>query len=254
MNSINYITIAASLLLAIPYAVFAQDKIEQSVKATDLEQLDFYSQWGDVTLVYENREGIYLSIESTVNGQNVKDMLAIDLSEKGRTLSLSTTLDLSDLDKVYTVHRDDGTKIVMSEEEYRRQHTTQGKYSMIHHGHDIQIDITIRLPLHVKLTCESTYGHIILLSDDSLVKDHRIKILSTYGFVDLSLSAIVSSRISLKAPYGNIFTDHDLLLDSRSTSKNEYPFGQYVRGTMTSGDTGYIEIEASYDNIYFRKS
>ncbi|MFT6972421.1 MAG: hypothetical protein ACJAXX_003004 [Roseivirga sp.] len=74
-------------------------------------------------------------------------------------------------------------------------------------------------------------------------------LVSVYGDVDISLPANTKANISTKTPYGEAYSDLDIVFAKedgmRKVSSN-------VEGTLNGGGVK-LEVKATYENIYLRK-
>ena len=77
-----------------------------------------------------------------------------------------------------------------------------------------------------------------------------VSIYSVYGHVDVTIPASTKADFRLNAPYGQMFTDLDL--DVSSKTNTGHSKGSRITGSLNGGGIDF-SIKASYDNIYLRK-
>jgi len=111
------------------------------------------------------------------------------------------------------------------------------------YGDVMLIDITG--PMAVK----SVYGSVEA-EFSSVAQEGSISIESIYDLVDITLPSNARADISMRTPYGEIYSNVDIEVEKsdglrRVSSKT-------VKGTINGGGVDF-NIKASYDNIYLRQ-
>ncbi len=98
------------------------------------------------------------------------------------------------------------------------------------------------------MAVKSVYGDIE--AEFKVVKGTSISLHSVYGHLDVSIPKSTKANLSMKAGYGEIYSD--LNVNITSTSNNDYGYGSNkVKGTINGGGID-ISLTASYEDIYLR--
>lgn len=106
--------------------------------------------------------------------------------------------------------------------------------------------VNVTGPMSVK----SVYGSVEA-NFTSLSQKGSISIHSIYDFVDVTLPATTKADVSLKTPFGNIYSDIDI--DVKTSEKGMRVIsGSDLKGTVNGGGVEMV-LTSSYENIYLRK-
>lgn len=95
------------------------------------------------------------------------------------------------------------------------------------------------------MAVKSVYGDVVA-EFGTMSQSGSISIHSVYGLVDVSVPANVEADVSLKTPYGAVYSNVDIKVDTSSgqSSKN-------IKGEINGGGVD-VTLKASYDNVYLR--
>ncbi|WP_235296253.1 DUF4097 family beta strand repeat-containing protein [Portibacter marinus] len=99
------------------------------------------------------------------------------------------------------------------------------------------------------MSVKTVYGDIEA-TFSSVEQNSSVSLNSVYGFVDAAIPAASKAKLSLKTPYGQIYTDFDI--DVASTNGMRELSDKKISGTINSGGVDFM-IKSGYENIYLRK-
>ena len=139
----------------------------------------------------------------------------------------------------------------------------KGKYN---YNYSLDIVLEIKVPKHLALTILATYGELNLnLSNVALTVENtyggvtaslqprsskeRIYLESGYSFVDLSVSRSLKLDLELRSSYGEIFTDLDIVVDTKANLKKLK--STVIQANLNGGGQDFL-VKAKYGNIYLR--
>lgn len=100
-------------------------------------------------------------------------------------------------------------------------------------------------PMSIKTVYGSIEGNF-----KSLNQDNSISLNSVYGLVDIALPSSSKARLSLRTPYGQIYTDFDIDVEQKDGLRELS--SKKVNGTINSGGVE-MSLKSNYENIYLRK-
>lgn len=95
------------------------------------------------------------------------------------------------------------------------------------------------------MAVKSVYGDIIVEFSD-MSRNGSISIHSVYGLVDASVPSNIKADVSLRTPYGSVYSNLDIDVDSKSGRSSKD-----IIGTVNGGGVDF-SLKASYDNVYLR--
>ena len=97
------------------------------------------------------------------------------------------------------------------------------------------------------MAVKSVYGDVE--ADFSTVKGSSISLHSVYGHVDVTIPKSTKANLTMKASYGEIYSDLDIKIDSNNNSSS-YSSSKII-GSINGGGLEF-SITASYEDIYLR--
>lgn len=100
------------------------------------------------------------------------------------------------------------------------------------------------------MSIKTVYGNIEG-SFESLSQESSISLNSVYGLVDIAMPSASKANLSLRTPYGQIFTDFDIAVDTNDDGMREIS-SKKVKGNINNGGVEVI-LKSNYENIYLRK-
>ncbi len=109
---------------------------------------------------------------------------------------------------------------------------------------DVELD-GVTGPMSIK----TVYGDIEA-KFDQLQQESSVSLNSVYGLVDVALPNSSKANLSLRTPYGQIYTDFDIQVETKDGMREVS--AKKVSGTINSGGVDMI-IKSNYENIYLRK-
>ena len=245
-------SIYTALLLLFCTTIQAQDIYTKSYATNDVEKVQLEFMWGDLNVTFADVNQVEVTYNLTVNRKSVTD--AIELSDKKRkgVLKLEGDLDFDEIEEQITLIYQGEKKVTMSKDEFNKRKSSLDKWDMMNTGYDFDGHITVVLPKNKIVKLETTYGDIEVAFDGSK-GDHDLSVLSTYGHVDMTIPASISTDLDLSSSYGEIYTDIDFKVNPNYTKRQDCQFGDHIKAVLNTKDQGSIALEATYDNIYLRK-
>ncbi len=134
-------------------------------------------------------------------------------------------------------------------------HSTYDSHQLIVHNVDQEIVVSTNYtnielenvtgPMSVK----TVYGDIEA-KFNAISQNSSISLNSVYGFVDTAMPSSSKANISLRTPYGQIYTDFDIQVE-QSGGLRELS-DKKIKGSINSGGVDVV-IKSNYENIYLRK-
>jgi hypothetical protein len=261
----KYIVVAISLGWCL--AGTAQETLTRTVPVRAGDAVHFNFQWADASISAWDQNEVQIEATVSINNNVANDHFRIEVKERNGSVRIYTdVLDLDDIGKVHVI-RHKGMKYYFDSEQKARQFRREnGGSDYISSGHEIEIQLEIKVPRTSPVDIKSTYGDIDLHQIGSALEvrntyghvdvefsgpiAHDVYLKSTYDFVDVSMPTGADASITLRTSYGQLFTDMDL--EVRSGSRNEM-FNSKVLADLNRGGRE-IRLESTYDNVYLRKS
>lgn len=110
---------------------------------------------------------------------------------------------------------------------------------------DIELE-DVTGPMSVK----TVYGDIEA-KFSTLSQSNSVSLNSVYGFIDAAIPASSKALLSIKTPYGQIYTDFDIKVEETEEGMRQIS-DKKIKGTINSGGIDLI-LKSGYENIYLRK-
>lgn len=99
------------------------------------------------------------------------------------------------------------------------------------------------------MSVKTVYGDIEA-EFDQVSQNSSVSLNSVYGFVDAALPSNSKAKLSLRTPYGQIYTDFDITVET--TDGMRELSDKRIAGTINNGGVDFM-IKSGYENIYLRK-
>lgn len=99
------------------------------------------------------------------------------------------------------------------------------------------------------MAVKSVYGSVEA-EFSSVSQSGSITIESIYDLVDITLPSNANADISMRTPYGEIYSNVDIEVDKSEGMRRVS--SKTIKGTINGGGVDF-KVKASYDNIYLRK-
>ncbi len=255
--------------LALPCLLAAQSNISETYDPGNLKKVYIEFLHGDVKIEKHSGSEIVLEGSVMVNDEDGSKYFDIKAKKVGSTFRIISEADFSDADQRMTIIKTDGTKI-FKKGRYSINKVEKGEgIESINYGVNVDADFTIKVPSDMNVEIDNTYGgvevqdywkgmkiHSTYGSVDAILSEvpasPEMQLSSTYSSVDLSIPESINAALSLTTGYGKVFTDIDFDPEYREQGKS-CEFGQDIKGKLNSG-TGSIKLDATYSNVYLRKS
>ncbi len=230
----------------------AQDSYSKSYKTNDIEVVDLNFKWGDLNVTFADVDEVKVSYDLMINGESATE--AIDLIDKKRkgVLILDGDMDFDKVEERITLIYHGDRKLTMTKDEFEQREASLEEWDMMNTGYNFDGHINITIPKNKIVKLETTYGNIEIMFDGSK-REHDLSVHSTYGHVDMSIPASISTDLDMSSSYGEIYSDIDFRVKSDYTKRSDCQFGDHIKAILNTKDQGNIALEATYDNIYLRK-
>ena len=245
-------TYFTTLLILCCITLQAQDAYTKTYTTNDVQEIKMKFEWGDLDVSFSDIEEVKITYDLTINGKRMIE--AIDLSDikKNGVLRLEGDLDFDEIEEQVTLIYHGNKKITMSKEEFNNRESSLEEWDMMNTGYNFDGQINIVLPKNKIVNLETTYGNIELAFDGGK-RRHDLSVQSTYGHVDMSIPASISTDLDLSSSYGEIYSDLNFEVSTNYTKRRDCQFGDHIKAVLNTKDQGSIALEATYDNIYLRK-
>lgn len=230
----------------------AQEAYTKTFKTNDIKEIELEFKWGDLNVTFADVDEVKVTYDLTINGKSVTN--AIDLSDIKRKgiLKIDGDLDFDVIEEQITLIYHGGKKVTMSKDEFNKRKSSLEDWDMMNTDYNCEGQVNIVLPKNKNVRLEATYGNIEVAFDGSQ-KRHDLSVHSTYGHVDMSIPASISTDLDLSSSYGEIYSDLDFDVSTNYRKRSDCQFGDHIKAVLNTKDQGSIALEATYDNIYLRK-
>ena len=270
MNNIKAFIIALALPCLFTSLLTAQSSITKTFPINNSSAVEIEFQYGDIEIVKHNGSDVIIEGDIQVNGKQGAEHFTFDTEKNGTTMILKSAADFDEVDKRLTVIMNDGKKIFKEEGNLTIQDISDDEnVDKVYNGIDIDAKFIVKIPSNIDLKAKTIYGNLMIKdywqdmvihstygSVDALIKNSTnapvMKISSTYSDVDVTIPESTNAALKLTTDYGSIYTDLDLNPEFK-TSSNKRHHGQDISAKLNSGK-GSITLDATYSNIYLRKS
>ncbi len=244
------------LFLALSVITYGQDYTlahsTGKIKIEDVDELTIKGYDGSEIVVTGNRDG---DVDERASGLKLINSLGIDdntgfginVKEEGNdvvvtgignandgriTIKLPRNMDL------YYAHSDyKGGELIIED--------VAGEIEVSAAYNDVHL-INVTGPMAVK----SIYGEIEAVFS-SLSQDGSISLHSSYNLIDVTLPASSGCNINMSTPYGNIYSDVDVNIETEEGEMKRISTKK-VKGTVSGGGVE-LTLKSGYENIYLRK-
>ena len=222
-------------------------------------------EYGDLVLTESSKNEITLTKKVSINQGLENEKYSVVTRESGSEFTLAASINQEELEYII-LGCDEGSNKVVKKDKVDEMKKAGDRWDCYSTSIDVTLELSV--PKGVKVYVETLYGDVEIKQASNLKRVEAtygdvtvvnnlgwkddVKIQSTYGFVDLSIPKSVNADLKLTTSYGEIFTDMDLHKKEHKKFRNT-PHGNNVVATMNNGGPS-IFLEATYDNIYLRKS
>ena len=88
----------------------------------------------------------------------------------------------------------------------------------------------------------------------SLSQNGSVSLYSAHDFVDVTIPTNAKMNVSIEAPYGDVYSNADINITKKSTSKNTNSCysGSSIIGTLNGGGVEF-SIKSAHDDVYLRQ-
>lgn len=262
-----------ALCCLIPLFTQAQQIIEEQLPITSIESVRFTSKYADLSV--ELWDGDVIAISGAASVNNGRNDEAFQLSSRIRNgrLEIETLLTNEDQLPRYAVAEHDGQRYYLDEKDpnaFERLKETHGSTGWNLMGNTLMVDaaLTIRIPYHLAVELQSTYGNLelnnwsesvrakttygqVVASFSSVPTNGEVWLRSDYKLIDVAIAPFAEVTVDAESDYGAIFTNLPLQINTEQSEVKD--FSDRIVGALNGGGSARIRIVTPYGNIYLRE-
>lgn len=183
------------------------------------------------SLGLDDNSGLGLSVQK--DGENLKVIQIGDCCNHGEGYTIKIPKSMG-IDFSHSTHNSEDLKIY----DVSKEIVVSANYT------DITLE-DVTGPMSIK----TVYGNIEAKFAE-LDQNSSVSINSVYGFVDAAIPSNSKAQLSLRTPYGQIYTDFDIKMNETNGMKELS--SKNIKGTINSGGVDFI-LKSGYESIYLRK-
>jgi len=221
-------------------------------------------QYADVNIHQSDTKEIKLTKQVNINEGMDNDKYKMVVKESSSELTIKGSLDHDDLEYM-RVGCDKGNTMVIKKSKLEEMDEKDKKWNC--YGTDSDVTIDLEIPSNIQVYVKTVYGDVEVKSlvdikkidatyGDILVEragwNQDVKLKSTYGTVDVTMPQSLNADLRVSTSYGEIYTDMEFS-EHRTEKFRSTPHGTNFSAKLNNGGPS-IHVEATYDNIYLRKT
>ena len=258
------ITLLLCLLLS--SSVMAQRTIDQKIDIKGAKEIQLNFTYSDIELIEGEGKDIHITGVVSINLNLDNEAFQITTEQPNSDLLIvHSNVNTKDIPKRVIVNTPDGNRRIISSEELDK-----GKiYNDVSWGTDVNAKLKVSIPKGVKVISNTTYGNILVnpiyelemvsatygsitafLGDRAI--PHDLLLVSTYGFVDVSIPKNFAAQVEADVTYGEMFTDLDFNGQQKSVQNNQCRSNSSFKENLNNG-SNRLNVESSYGNLFLRK-
>jgi hypothetical protein len=242
-------TTIAILLVGFCFA-FAngQTLIEKSIitKAGQMLEINFdYPKLIKVTTWDKNE--VFAQASVSINGGANDSSFELITKMVGNTIEIKNVLkDFENIPRRITIKRNGEKIIFKNKAEWRAYNKTNnaGGYDMMNEGVDLEIVITIKVPIGMETYIHSVYGMVEVYNFKG-----KLTVEATYGGTDVSIDEKAIGQLMASTNYGEIFTNLEKKFDLSKIQEENF----HTEISAILGKRPTYKVQSQYGKVYLRK-
>ena len=253
-----FFCLALAVLASISVA-FAQADFEKSIPLKNTQSIDLQVEYGDLKIQSWDQDRVFIKGKVIINDGKNNDSYKIEAKYKNDKLIVSFDIpDIKNIPKMYWEEIDGKRVFYDTKEEIKGK---KGYSSGVYTDGELEVFIPRKMATEVHSTygniaienvsapleIRNTYGSVEAIFEKISPSD-KIKLTSTYSFVDIHLPKSSDAQVDLETDYGEIFTDMEL--DVQDFDEGRFGTGR-IKANINDGG-GTLIAKATYNNVYLR--
>jgi hypothetical protein len=240
-------TAIALLLLFGTFAMKAQTAINKSVVTKPGQKIDMHFDYPDLIKISTwDKEEISIQGTVSINGGESDDAFElISETDPGVVSVRSQIRNLKNLPQRITVVHNGKKMVFKNKAEYKKyKELNRVEFDMMNFGHDIEIQLEIKVPHNRETRIESVYGMVEVIRFEG-----PLKVTATYGGVDVALAEKNVGELVAETNYGQIYSNLATQLTGDHLIESDFH-------TLVAAKPGVgprYSLDSKYGNVYLRK-
>ncbi len=195
-----------------------------------------------------DKSEVFAQASVSINGGENDSAFELITTTIGNRIEIKNVLkDFDKLPRRITIKRN-GEKITFKNKAEWKAYAKEnnaGSYDMMNEGIDLEIVITIKVPIGMETFVHSTYGMVEVRNFKG-----KLTVEATYGGTDVSIDEKAIGQLMASTNYGEIFSNLDSKLDTGNWQEENF----HMEVTATLGKGPSYKVQSQYGKVYLRKA
>ncbi len=227
----------------------AQSPIQKIIPIAGAEKIEMHFDYPNlIRLSSWDKNEVYITGTVSINGGESDDAFKLTATTSAGSLLIKGEVpNIKDLPQRITVIRN-GEKMVFKNkrefENYKKEHDTT--FDMTSWGHDVEIVLDIKVPVHLPTRIKSVHGTVEL---KDLHQTAPLIAQSIYGGIDAALNTLIIGELFATTDYGEIYSNLGLKFSGEGLKQRDF----HTEIIAKVGNGQKYSFESKYGNVYLRK-